>query len=97
MRRHLGKIASLLWRKRNDLHRPIALLGLDIPLDAASPDSKASADIARLLAGMPPAVLETYLLRTVDGMAIDEIADYLAMSRWRVRRNLRRAIAFLLL
>lgn len=96
MRRYF-KVASLLWRRRTRQDR-VALLGLDLPLDAgaAAANPNAEADTAHRLAAMPAIIRETYLLRAVDGMSIAEIADHLAISRREVRRNLRHAIAFLL-
>jgi DNA-directed RNA polymerase specialized sigma24 family protein len=53
-------------------------------------------EVHRRLAAMPVMMRETYLLRTVDGMSIDQIARRLAISRDEVARNLRRAIGILL-
>ena len=69
----------------------------DAPDEAITVDDGiVDADIARRLAAMPVFVRETYLLRIVDRMSVEQIADRLAISKREVRKNLRQAIALLM-
>ncbi len=94
MLRYLEKLLGRICRRRRPPTPP--LLGLDILLSDLTIKQDSEAEIARRLTAMPLFVRETYLLSTVDRMSIEQIAHRLALSRREVRRNLRRAIAFLL-
>ena len=96
MRRILSRIASLLRRRRSTTKGPVALLGLDILMDTSSAQAtEAQDDLARRLALMPLFVRETFLLRAVDRMTVDEISAGLGISRRSVRRYMRKAIELL--
>ena len=96
MRRFLGRIADLIRGRRPKANGPVALLGLDLPMTSSSETTaEAQADFARRLAQMPLFERETFLLRAVDRMTVDEISARLGISRRKVRRYLRKAIAFL--
>ena len=96
MRRILSKIAAIVRGGRARSESPGALFGLDLPMVGGSEiEAETHADIAERLALMPLFVRETYLLRAVDGMSIDEISKRLAISPQNTRRHLRRAIVIL--
>jgi len=74
----------------------VALLGLDLPMGSSTKiGTDTQADIAHRLVQMPLFVRETYLLRAVDRMSIEEISARLGISRRSARRYLRQAIVML--
>jgi DNA-directed RNA polymerase specialized sigma24 family protein len=93
MRRVFSRIASLMRGRRSPTRDRVLPLGLDVPFNP-SPDTALGeeTEMARRLAALPLFVRETYLLRVVDRMSIDEISSRLAISRPAARRYLKRAI-----
>lgn len=69
----------------------------DYPSDAARPDLLAQAAqtaqrIDTMIAALPPRCREVFLLRKLDGMSHDDIAERLNISRNMVEKHLRRAL-----
>lgn len=89
-------IACLVHGRRSRSKSPPVLLGLDLPISVeVELSAERQADLARRLGQMPLFVRETYLLRAVDRMSIEEISVRLAISPRRARQYLRKAIVLL--
>jgi DNA-directed RNA polymerase specialized sigma24 family protein len=95
MLRYLGNLFGWFCASRSSRRPAPPLLGLDIPFSDPAIEQDSQAEIARRLAAMPIMIRETYLLRTVDQMSIDQIAHRLAIPRREIRRNLGQAIGYL--
>ena len=96
----LKSMIDLVMRLRNRLPQkpaPLSLLGVNSFLDDDPVLEPAEArEIHRRLAAMPIMVREIYLLRMVDGLPIDRIAERLALPRRKVIESMAKAVELLM-
>ena len=86
-------LAAIARNRAVDYHRrqPVEQLAEDIPADDARPQAEARAALAAIQT-LPVAYRETLVLRLVEGMTGQEIADRTGLTPASVRVNLHRGM-----
>lgn len=86
-------LAAIARNRAVDYHRrqPVEQLAEDIPADDARPQAEARAVLAAIQS-LPGAYRETLVLRLVEGMTGQEIADRTGLTPASVRVNLHRGM-----
>jgi RNA polymerase sigma-70 factor (ECF subfamily) len=86
-------LAAITRNRAVDYHRrqPVEQLAEDIPADDTRPQAEARAALAAIRA-LPAAYRETLVLRLVEGMTGQEIADRTGLTPASVRVNLHRGM-----